>query len=236
MEFGKRFKKKLLCVLVATSLVLTGCSGGEPTDDGEDDVPKGQYELVVMNQYGEIVPGAAVSIGGSTYTTSDYGSIKIANPGTGNYDISVKCNNYYDYNAKYSIGDESTGKITIKAATLDAHRLQSAVYKRGAGKVDLVDTYKKVNKGTAGWKFSIDAAVCNDAETVASYKLFQRTESGDKEIASSTTGEFNDISINDFSVGTGVFITVYDNDGNQISTSLRLEIAENPNYTEHTVA
>ena len=72
MEFGKRFKKKLLCVLVATSLVLTGCSGGEPTDDGEDDVPKGQYELVVMNQYGEIVPGAAVSIGGSTYTTSDY--------------------------------------------------------------------------------------------------------------------------------------------------------------------
>ena len=37
-----------------------------------------------------------------------------------------------------------------------------------------------------------------------------------------------------FSVGTGVFITVYDNDGNQISTSLRLEIAENPNYTEHT--
>lgn len=234
MEFGKRFKKKLLCVLVATSLVLTGCSGGEPTDDGEDDVPKGQYELVVMNQYGEIVPGAEVSIGGSTYTTSDYGTIKIANPGTGNYDISVKCNNYYDYNAKYSIGDESTGKITIKAATLDAHRLQSAVYKRGAGKVDLVDTYQKVNKGTAGWKFSIDAAVCNDAETVASYKLFQRTESGDKEIASSTTGEFNDISINDFSVGTGVFITVYDNDGNQISTSLRLEIAENPNYTEHT--
>ena len=64
MEFGKRFKKKLLCVLVATSLVLTGCSGGEPTDDGEDDVPKGQYELVVMNQYGEIVPGAEVSIGG----------------------------------------------------------------------------------------------------------------------------------------------------------------------------
>ena len=55
MEFGKKFKKKLLCVLVATSLVLTGCSGGEPTDDGEDDVPKGQYELVVMNQYGEIV-------------------------------------------------------------------------------------------------------------------------------------------------------------------------------------
>ena len=27
---------------------------------------------------------------------------------------------------------------------------------------------------------------------------------------------------------------MYDNDGNQISTSLRLEIAENPNYTEHT--
>lgn len=146
MEFGKRFKKKLLCVLVATSLVLTGCSGGEPTDDGEDDVPKGQYELVVMNQYGEIVPGAAVSIGGSTYTTSDYGSIKIANPGTGNYDISVKCNNYYDYNAKYSIGDESTGKITIKAATLDAHRLQSAVYKRGAGKVDLVIHIKRLIK------------------------------------------------------------------------------------------
>ena len=53
MEFGKKFKKKLLCVLVATSLVLTGCSGGEPKDEGEDEVQKDQYEFIVMNQYGQ---------------------------------------------------------------------------------------------------------------------------------------------------------------------------------------
>lgn len=234
MRFTEKLKKRLLCFFIASSLILTGCSGGNPTDEGEDEVEKEQYEIVVMNQYGEVVSGAQVSIAGGTYTTSNYGTIKMQKPTEGEYPISVVCNNYHNYDSTYNIGSESVGKVTIKAAILAAHRLQSAVYKRGAGSVDLVDTYKKVNKGTAGWEFSIKASVCGDAGSVTAYKLFQRTETGDKEIASSSNGEFNNLSINDFEIGTGVFITVYDNAGNKISTSLRFEIAKDPNYTEYT--
>lgn len=230
----KKLKKRLLCVLLISALVLTGCSGGNLTDDGEDEVPRDQYEILVMNQYGEVVSGANVSIAGGTYTTGDTGTIRLDKPEVGDYAVSVKCDKYYDYNSTYNIGEGQSGVITIKAADLSAHRLQSAIYKRGMGSVNLVDKYKKVNKGTTGWKFSIEAAVCGDAASVKEYKLFQKTEKENKKIASSTTGKFENININDFSVGTGVFITVYDINGLQISTSLRLEIAEDPNYTEHT--
>ena len=234
MKFTEKWKKKLLCVFIASSLILTGCSGGNLTDEGEDEVENEQYEIVVFNQYGEIVPGAQVSIAGGTYTTSNYGTIKMEKPEQGSYSISVTCDNYHNYDNTYSIGSENVGKVTIKASTLASHRLKSAIYKRGLLSLDLVDTYKKVNKGTAGWKFSITASVCGDAETVTEYKLFQRTENGDTLIATSSTGEFNNLNINDFAVGTGVFITVYDNTGNQISSSLRLEIAKDPDYTQYT--
>ncbi len=231
----KKLKKKLLCIMLISALVLTGCSGGSPTDDGEDEVPKDQYEILVMNQYGECVSGADVSIAGGTYATNDHGTIKLDKLEAGDYAVSVKCDKYYDYNGTYSINEgEHSGQITIKAAELSSHRLQSAIYKRGLGTVDLVDKYKKVNKGTAGWKFSITATVCSDAASVTQYKLFQETEGEPKEIASSTTGKFENININDFSVGTGVYITVYDVNGLSISTSLRLEIAEDPNYSEHS--
>lgn len=234
MIFSKRTKKRLLCILMVISLVLTGCSGGgDPTAEGEDEVSKDQYEFIVMNQYGQIVPGANIEIGNATYRTSNMGTAKLDKPERGSYMISVKCDNYYTYAGTYHIGDESIGHITLKATALGAHRLQSAIFKRGLGSVNLVDSYQKVNKGTAGWKFSIEAAVCGSPSTVAMYKLFQKAGRKEKEIASSANGIFNDISINDFAVGTGVYITVYGTDGNSISTSLRFEIAENPNYTQY---
>lgn len=229
-----KWKKQIISILLIFALVLTGCSNGSLSGDGEDEVSEKQHEIIVMNQYGEVVSGANVSIAGGTYTTGSNGTIKLDKPADGNYAVSVKCNKYYDYNGTYSIGESQSGVITIKAAEMSAHRLQSAIYKRGALSVDLVDTYKKVNKGTIGWKFSIEAVVCGDAATVKEYRLFQKSEEGTKEIARSATGKFDDISIDAFEIGTGVFITVCDTNGLQVSTSLRLEIAEDPNYTEYT--
>ena len=234
MKFTRKTKKKLLCILMAAFLTLTGCSGGgNLTGEGEDEISKDQYEFIVMNQYGQIVPRANIKIGDATYTTSNIGTVKLDKPERGNYRISVKCDNYYTYAGTYHIGGESIGHITLKATSLGAHRLQYAIFKRGLGSVNLVDSYQKVNRGTAGWKFSIEAAVCDSSSTVAMYKLFQKAGGKEKEIASSANGMFNDISINDFAVGTGVYITVYDTSGNDISTSLRFEIAENPNYTQY---
>ena len=67
----KKLKKQILSLLLVSSLVLTGCSGGSTTGEGEDELEKEQYEIMVMNQYGEVVSGADVLINGSSYTTSD---------------------------------------------------------------------------------------------------------------------------------------------------------------------
>lgn len=234
-RISEKAKKRLISLLLVSSLVLTGCSGNSTKGNGEDEVAEDQYEIVVMNQYGEVVSGARVSIGGASYKTGSYGTVKFNKPSEGTYTVRVTCEDYYDYKATdYKIGSASVGKITIKAKSLSAHRLASAVYTRGLAKKDLVDTYQKINQGTAGWTFSIKATVCGDADTVSAYKLFQRIGDSDKLIGESATGNFENLSSADFSVGTGIFITVYDKAGHETSTSLCLEIAEDPNYTKHT--
>lgn len=227
-------KKKILSLLMVLCLVLTGCSSANKKDEGDDEIAKDQYEIMVMNQYGEVVSDANISLNGVSASTGSYGTAKFDKPEAGNYALKVTCRDYYDYSdSSFAITEESSAStITIKAKSLQVHRLKSAVYRCGLTEVDLIDTYKKINQGVSALDFSIGVTVCGDVNTVSRYELYQQTQSTQQLMAKSTNGTFSGLNVKDFAVGTGIFVTVYDKSGHETSTSLRLEIAENPNLTQ----
>lgn len=61
-------------------------------------------------------------------------------------------------------------------------------------------------------------------DTVSKYELHQSVDGTDKVIATSTDGTFKNLKVKDFSVGTNIYVTVYDNSNHETSTALILKL------------
>lgn len=227
-------KKKILSCLLIFSLLLSGCSG-DLTSDGEEEAAPGEYGIMVINQNGEAVSDASVTLNGETKITESNGYVVFERPSTDVSSLNVTCLDYYDYQKNnYRMKDGASDSITIRAKSLQPYRLKSAVYTNGLYSCDLLENYKKVNMSTPDGDFDISVSVLGDSDHVKKYELHQEVDSTDKIIATSTNGIFSQLKVKDFSVGTNVYVTVFDNGNHPVSTNLNLEIGEDPNYQEYS--
>lgn len=231
----KRALSTFLCFILLISFVITGC--GDATGDGEKEIGEQEYGFIVLNQKGEVLSGVQVTFDGNTVTTGSDGTAAFAKPQTETVELSASCLDYYDYsNASYQVKDGAVDIITLQPRSLESHRLKSAEYKNTDALiqpgVDLLTKYKRVNMSTPNLDFNITTSVLGDEDTVTKYELHQMTDGTDKVISTSTDGTFQNVKVSDFSVGTNVYVSVYDNNNHQTSTALNLEIGANPNVTE----
>lgn len=237
MRTGKRKIRAVICFVLIMSMILTAC-GGDATSDGEKELEKEKYGIIVLNQDGEVLSGAQVVLDGNTATTGDDGTVTFDKPQSETVSLTVTCMDYYDYSkSSFQItGNSST--VTMRARSMESHRLGEAVYKNTVVvtdvRVDLLSEYKKVSMSTPNLNFDIESAVLEDADTVSKYELHQVIDGNDKIIQTAQDGHFKNLKVSDFNVGTNIFVSVYDNKGHQTSTALNLEIGANPNVTEYS--
>lgn len=229
-------KRFMICSLIVASLLFSGCSG-DATSDGNIECTPEQYGFIVMNQNGEVTPNATVTLGDASQVTGDTGTVAFDRPKQATIALTVTCQDYYDkVIPEYTLKGGSSDTIVIQSKSLDAHRLSRAVYINPdalfKGNINLLEKYKRVNKSTENLDFDIETETLGDKDTVSKYELRQKTDSGDKLIATSQDGAFRDLKVKDFEVGTGIYVTVYDQNQHQTSTALNLEIGEDPNFKE----
>lgn len=241
MNHGKihnKIRQIISVMMVAVIIMLTGCSG-DTKGDGSVDLEKKQYGFVVMNQDGEVVSNAQVIFGDLQGTTGSDGTIKFEKSDEiESVSLQVTHDDYYTYSVSDYCVSSSSDIIILRSKSLAAHHLKSAMYSNTdaplSGEIDLTKEHKKVNMSTENLDFDIVAEVLADSELVSLYELHQKVDNEDTVIAKSTDGHFRNLKVSDFSVGTNVYVTVYDKQNRSISTSLNLEIGENPNYTQYS--
>ncbi len=233
MEFQRTKKKLLLCLISLTMMALCACGSGAKKGDGEVKVEKDKYGITVMNQDGEVVDGAAVTLNGTTVTTGDNGYATF-DKFTGTGTLSISKTGYDDYvNGAYAASGSDADMITIHAQSQQGHMLKKATYICGSTQVDLLNGAKQLNATSELVGFQIAVEVNKNAETVSEYQLHQvvTSDSGrqDVTIAKNANGVFDGLNVSRFSTGTGVYVKVIGTDGNEFATALNLEIIEGPN-------
>lgn len=250
MKKRQRVKRSIVMLLVC-ALILSGCSTdatsngntsvtGSRVNDSNDSAGtiasknNSQYGILVLNQKGEVLPGATVTLDGVAQQTGDNGFAKFNKPSKSSVDLIVTCQGYYGvhYPALSINKKKMQSQITLKSSEVSSHRLKSAVYTNkmpiGEAKVDLLQDCKLIYKNERYKDFSIEATVLADAGKVSGYELHQQTGTTDKLIASSTSGLFEHLSYKNFQEGTGVYVIVKDTSGHRSSTALNLEVGADP--------
>lgn len=241
MKFKGNVKSKItalmLCIVLAVSVLVTGCSGD---GDGNTQISDKEYGFIVMNQDGEVISGAQIEFADLSVSTGSNGSASFNRPEDENSGkLKITCTDYYDYEVdNYTLSDSGSDVIVLKSKSIASHHLKSAVYRNTDAAVtldvDVLTKYKKVNQSTENLDFDIITSVLGDEDTVSKYELHQSVDGTDKVIATSTDGTFKNLKVKDFSVGTNIYVTVYDNSNHETSTALNFEIAENPNYQQYS--
>lgn len=233
MDLQKMKKRVVLCLITLTAFVLCACSSSSKKGDGEVKVEKGKYGITVMNQDGEVVDGAAVTLNGVTVTTGNNGYASF-DEFVGTTTLMITKTGYNDYvNSAYTASGSAADMITIHAQSQQNYMLKKATYISGSTQVDLLNSAKQLNATSELVGFQIAVEVNKNAETVSEYQLHQvvTSESGrqDVTIAKTANGIFDGLNVSRFATGTGVYVKVIGKDGNSFSSSLNLEIIEGPN-------
>lgn len=226
-----KFSKRAICIALVFLFILSGCTN-DPTDDGSKVISTGQFALMVLNTRGEVLSDVTVSFNGEEQKTESDGCAIFTLPEEKHVKISAKCSDYYDYYNDDFYIDALTGTITMKPRTLASHHLDHAYYRNAGFKIDLLQDCKKVNLSTPNMTFDINAGVIDDSDTVSEYRIIQKNATDEKIISISSDGNFNNLKVGDFSEGTNIYIEVIDSKGRKVSTSINLEVGENPSYNE----
>ena len=250
MKKIKKTKMGMALILVI-AMVLTGCSGdstsnGNATVTGNRSSSNGtgtisakkaeEYGILVLNQKGEVLSGATVTLNGVVKQTSNAGVALFDKPVNDTASLVVTCQGYYSVeNQSFAIPAKgSQSRIVLKSSSLPKHRLASATYSNGPGIKDLLKDCKLIYKNVHYNDFAIVTSVMGDVDKVSRYELHQQVGTTDNLIATSTDGNFEHLSQKKFQKGTGVFVEVYDTGNHHTATSLNFEVGNDPNIPDNT--
>ncbi len=253
MKKIKRTKAAIVLILIIV-IVLTGCSSEDRTGNGSASVSGNrtngsddgagttgakkaeEYGILVLNQKGEVLSGADVTLNGVTKQTGDSGFAMFEKPKKSSASLVVSYSGYYTVaNPVLTISKKSSqSRVILKASSISGHRLSSAYYVQGNVKKDLLQDCKLIYKNNRYTDFSITASVINDSDRVYKYELHQQIGTTDKVIATSTNGTFEHLNHNQFDEGTGVFVVVYDKSNHRTPTSLNFEVGKEPDINTNT--
>lgn len=254
----KKIKKTKIgiALILVVAMVLTGCGGGDSTSNGNATVGGNrtsgsgsdngtentsvkkaeEYGILVLNQKGEVLSGATVTLNGVAKQTGDSGFAMFDKPANATASLVVTCQGYYSVeNQSFAIPAKSSqSRIVLKSSSLSKHRLASATYSNGLANKDLLKDCKLIYKNVHYNDFAISTSVIGDADKVSRYELHQQVGTTDNLIATSTDGNFEHLSQEKFQEGTGVFVEVYDTGNHHTATSLNFEVGKDPNIPDNT--
>ena len=252
MKKTKKAKIGIVIILLI-AMILSGCSSDKTSngnttisgsrssdrDDGAattDAKKAGEYGILVLNQKGEVLSGATVTLDGVVKQTGDDGIAKFSKPTKSSANLVVTCKGYYgvQYPSFAIPKGKSQGQVTLKASSIPGHRLSTAYYVSGKVKKDLLQDCKLIYKNNAYGDFTITTSVIKDADKVSTYELHQQVGTTDTLIATSTNGNFEHLNQNKFAEGTGVFVVVYDKNKHRTPTALNFEVGLDPNVATNT--
>lgn len=252
----KRIKKTkiLIALILIIAMVLSGCSSGDSTSNGSasisgnrtngrDDGAEStgakkteEYGILVLNQKGEVLPGATITLDGVAKQANDTGFAMFEKPTKSSASLIVSCKGYYTVaNQTFTIPKKSKqSRVTLKASSMSGHRLSSAFYIQDHVKKDLLQDCKLIYKNNKYIDFTITTSVINGSDKVSKYELHQQVGTTDKVVATSANGNFEHLNQNQFDEGTGVFIVVHDKNNHRTPTSLNFEVGKDPNIPSNT--
>ncbi len=193
-------------------------------------VSKDDYGIMVIDSKGNAISGATVKWNNEEQTTDETGLVVFNKLTVGEPKITVTKNGYQTYsneNTNYSKSEFGYDVITLyseKEATL---LLKSAQYKNGVITQDILRGSKKINIANQqgiidNEKFSMYCSSMNSNE-VSRYEIRQEN----KEIASSTTGEFPSLTLNLFEEKKDVYIRIYGKTGEYVDNPINLIVEKN---------
>ncbi len=248
----RKYLKTGMAMLLIVSMFLTACSDGDRTGNGSATIEgsrlggtgntskkTSQYAILVVNEKGEAISGATVTLDGVKKTTGNTGHATFNRPAKSKVKLVVTCKGYYAKEIpNHEIRDEnSCVQVVIRSYELSKHRLKEAIYSNNKGvslKVDILKECKMIYKNDAYSNFSIETSVTENKENVSRYELHQETGKSDKLIATSKDGKFERLNQKDFNTGVGIYVMVWDKKNHHTSTSLYLEVGEDPNANTAT--
>ena len=182
----------------------------------KESVPKGKYGIFVVDSSGKAIKGADVEFGSHSGVT-DINGLALFPKWT--YEtplIKVSRDGYVTYsneNTNYGKSSDNYDIITLYKTGERKLILKYAFY--DGGTANLLKKYKKVN---VIQDFSLQCTAV-DVNAAVRYEIWQN----DKKIDSSNSGSFQKLSGSNFKEGKGVFVKVYDSEGNSVSTPINLE-------------
>ncbi len=230
-------KNLLICFFVMSLFAFSSCGSGSKSGNGQETVKQEEYSITVMDQNGEVIEDATVTYNGSSATTNTSGNAKFT-LAEQKCSLTVTKKGYVDYiNSNYTSSASKADIIELCADSLSDQMLGSAYYVSATQTVDLLTGSKRISTASDKVGFNIVTGTLGTNVPVKKYELHQKCDDAngvylDTKIAESTTGTFEGLNVTKFSVGTGVYVKVIDQNDNSISTNLCLEIAKAPNYDE----
>lgn len=247
----KRIKTKFNLLAFSLLIILTtlsGCGSSDRTADGDFRITDAistststdnqqKYGFVVLNEAGEVVEDALVTFNGVQARTNQKGCVTFQRPQSKEVNLMYSCDGYENIRiTNYRVKNTTVDTITLKSKQLDSRRLKKALLNK---KYDLLDNCKKIFKSDKNkCNYSIQVAAIKNNSSIESYSLCQKVIKNGSEnihvIQTSTNGNFENINIQKFEVGTNIFVKVLDKSGISECTALNLEIANDLTYTTDT--
>lgn len=182
----------------------------------KESVPKGKYGIFVVDNKGKAIKGAAVEFGSHSGVTDGNGLALFPKWTYETPLIKVSRDGYITYsneNTNYGKSSDNYDIITLYKTGERKLILKYAFY--NGGTANLLKKYKKVN---VIQDFSLQCTAV-DVNAAVRYEIWQN----DKKIDYSNSGSFQKLSGSNFKEGKGVFVKVYDSEGNSVSTPINLE-------------
>ena len=182
----------------------------------KESVPKGKYGIFVVDSKGKAIKGADVEFGSHSGVTDSNGLALFPKWTYETPLIKVSRDGYITYSNENTNYEKSSNNYDIITLYKTGERnliLKYAFY--NGGTANLLKKYKKVN---VIQDFSLQCTAV-DVNAAVRYEIWQN----DKKIDYSNSGSFQKLSGSNFKEGKGVFVKVYDSEGNSVSTPINLE-------------
>ena len=237
----------LLMMIILTTAV--GCND-DRTSDGSLRIESGGnygefnnslndsvYTFLVTNEKGEVLEGASVDLNGEIKKTGREGHVSFARPKNISYSVlTVSCDQYSTNKYEgYIFKEKAVDTIVLKSKSLEAHRLNKALYKSSTQTLDLLDKNKKIYKNSKA-AFDISVEVINNPELVREYSLCQKINKNgvikENIISTSINGSFYGLTSGSFEAGNNIYVKVTTHTGLCSATSINLEVCNEPDYEE----
>ncbi|MCR4843223.1 MAG: InlB B-repeat-containing protein, partial [Eubacterium sp.] len=209
-------------------MLLTGCGSSGDWTETSTTTDSSEYVITVINENGNPVSSASVTLDGSSQSTDSYGTAAFAydKDDSSAHSLTVTASDYRDFsNDSFYFAGSGKSIVRLNSEGSSELSLKKATFIEGDYSVDALNTLISLTRGN-GDTFSLTTTAQADSSDIAKYELIQEQDGNANVIATSTDGNFSNVSVDSFEPGSNIYILVTDNSGAEKSTALRISVSE----------